>query len=182
MEAYLESQWRPLHRIRNLYLPCLCCHLVMLTRWEKPQEFVGQLFDRRKNWGLHRFKQTRKICSQTKTLREKGLNEPRCKHSNKASHKPLCIRRPRGRMQEVKRRARLEVAFNFFLALEEIRFHQLAELQLISKHTKTNEPKKPHQKNQLHASHFYWQVLKHQSRPHQKPRIYIYISLKYIYI
>ena len=32
-------------------------------------------------------------------------------------------------MQEVKRRARLEVAFNFFLVLEEIRFHQLAELQ-----------------------------------------------------
>ena len=30
----------------------------------------------------------------------------------------------------MKRRARLEVAINFFLVLEEIRFHQLAELQL----------------------------------------------------
>ena len=39
-----------------------------------------------------------------------------------------------------KKRARLEVALNFFLVLKEIKFHQQAESQLISKHTKTNEP------------------------------------------
>ena len=49
----------------------------------------------------------------------------------KQNHKPSCTRRTRRRTRQ-KRRARLEVALNFFLALKEIKFHQHAESQLNS--------------------------------------------------
>ena len=81
----------------------------------------------------------------------------------------------------MKRRARLEVAFNFFLVLEEIKFHQQAESQLISKHTKTTEPK-PHKQTSGYASQkTYWHVRKHRSKRHKQNQVYIYISYIYIY-
>ena len=47
MEAYLESQWPPLHRVHNLYVKHIyAVIIVMLTLPINTQEFVGQLFDK----------------------------------------------------------------------------------------------------------------------------------------
>ena len=59
---------------------------------------------------------------------------------NRAVPEPECSRRrvERGRVKARGRTAcLLEVALNFFLVLKEIKSHQQAELQLISKRTKT---------------------------------------------
>ena len=82
----------------------------------------------------------------------------------------------------MKRRARLEVAFNFFLVLEEIKFHQQAESQLISKHTKTTEPQ-PQLKTSGHASTLLNDDVRKQpvaNVTNKNKYIYIYLHI-YIY-
>ena len=95
----------------------------------------------------HTDKQTSSVKTEPQKTRQQKTNKPqfveqgtaRVYQVNRAVPEPECCRR-RVEKGRVKARGRtaclLEVALNFFLVLKEIKSHQQAELQLISKRTK----------------------------------------------
>ena len=112
------------------------------------------------------------------TLTKNKVREP------KQNHKPSCTRRTRRHVRQ-KRRARLEVARNFFLVLKEIRFHQHAESQLISNNTKTAAPPKTGVVVSFTETLGPYSAAAHKNPPSSQIPKYIYIYIycaQHIYI